>query len=234
MRTLAQLRDAVVQDLDLEDDDFISKADLNRWINDGIQAAERKIHTLYEDYFLTDTEVNITYGNHFVDYPSDIYANKVRKIVFKDGPSGSNVQSHEVKRVKDILDAISRDIYNDQTTTPLLQWSPHNSIANGRKIRLHPTNGRTGKLIIYYIRNAKPLVNDSDVCDIDEFEVYVIRYAKTLAYLKDGDPRAEDIKLLEKEIEEEINSTLADAVADNDNQVLLDLSHYNNSNGGDC
>jgi hypothetical protein len=233
MSTLADLRQAVVNDLDLQDDDFIAATDLNRWIRDGVKAAERKIHTIYEDYFLTDVEVDITYGQTFVDYPVDIYANKIRKIVFKDGVSGANVQSHEVKKVKDILNAISRDIYNDQTTNPILQWSPSNSLASGRKIRLHPANGRTGKLIIYYIRNARDLILDSDICDIDEFETYVIRYAKTLAYLKDGDPRAEDIKLLEKEIEIEITSTLSDMAPDDNNQVELDMSHYKDSNGGD-
>ena len=232
MTTLAEIRQQVIDDLDLDEQDFISEEDLTRWTNDAIQVAEGEIHTLYEDYFLASEDISITYGSsQYVDYPADIYANKIRKVIFTDG-TGTSSSTHEVRRVRDILKAEEDDIYNTQTSTPVLQWSPYNGAADGRKIRLYPSTGRTGTLIIYYIRNAKRLVEAADETDIDEFSRFLVQYVKTQAYLKDGDKRAEDSKALEEQYKSEMILTLSDMVPDDNNEVMMDLSHYNEMVGG--
>jgi len=266
--TLAQLRTRVQADLDLEDETFIIDSDINSWINEAIKKAEAEIHTLYEDYFLTETEVTLVTTNaeptdtddvedswpntQFYQYPSDIYANKIRKIVYVND---SNSSTHEVRRVKNLIAATERDVY-DTTSNPVLEWSPYNGawsyeyiddpedpaitvsvprtinattgeVLPGKAIRLFPKVGRSGKLKIWYIRNAKQLIADTDVCDIDEFERYVLQSVKTECFFKDGDPRAIQSKQLEEQLKQDMINTLSNMVPDNNDEIPMDFSFYN-------
>jgi len=231
MTTLKEIRDQVIDDLDLSEEIFVDEPELNRWINDGISVAESNIHTIYEDYFLSEVETAIISGQNLVDYPSDIYANKIRKIIYTDG--NGHGESHEVRRVKSLLEATSRDLYDTNNKTAILEWSPINEAATGRKIRLFPTEGRAGNLIIWYLRNANKLVLDADICDIDEFSRFIVQYVKTQVFLKDGDPRTEDSKGLEEQFKKEMVDTLSNMIPDNNNEVVMDMSHYDESYGSD-
>jgi hypothetical protein len=229
--TLLDIRDQVVDDLDLQDDDSITTEDLNRWINDGIRAAEAQIHTLYEDYFLSRIEYALTPNVRELDYPSDIYAKKIRKMLFKEANS-PNTASHEVKREKNLISAEARDIYEDQTSTPTLTWIGTNTSVDGPKIRLYPAQVRAGVLVVFYIRNAAQLASDTDVCDIDEFEKYIVQFTKTQAYMKHGDPRSEDSKMLEEQLKKDMIDTLSNRTPDNNDEITMDLKHYEDMVGG--
>lgn len=233
MKTLKQIRDQVISDLDLEEELWINDNELNVWINEAIKSAEAQIHTLYEDYFLCESDpISISVGTQLVDYPSDIYANKVRKIIFTDG-TGTHTASHEVRRVNNLLEGKTADLYSSDTALPILRWTPINKAGEGRKIRLFPETGRDGVLYIWYIREVSRLVADGDVCEIDEFEHYIVQYAKTKAYLKDGDPRADDSKVLEEQYKQDMINTLSDMVPDKNTELVMDLDHYDDSVGGD-
>lgn len=232
-RTLKQIRDQVISDLDLQEEEWISEEEIDVWINEAIKNAEAQIHTLYEDYFLNESPpTQITFGQSTVEYPSDIYANKVRKIIFTDG-TGTHTASHEVRRVKNLLEGKTADLYSNDTALPILRWTPINQAGVGRRIRLFPETGRSGYLYIWYIREVSQLVNDDDVCEIDEFSHYIVQYAKTKAYLKDGDPRADDSKLLEEQYKQDMINTLSDMVPDKNNELHMDLEHYDDSVGGE-
>lgn len=232
--TLKQIRDQVIDDLDLAEQVFISETDLNRWINQGVRAAESRIHKLYQDYFLVQQPaVAISTSSNLVDYPSDIYANKIRKIVFVEGLNNQS-NSHKVRRDRNIERMQHRDTFEDTNTNPILTWTPTNDATTGRKIRLFPDSSRNGFLYIWYIRNAKVLVLDADICDIDEYEDFVIQFTKTQAYLKDGDPRADDSKVLEEQLKQDMESSLEDMTADEDEtEVEADMSFYNDHIGAD-
>lgn len=230
MITLKEMRDQIIDDLDLLEETFVDIPEINKWINEGIRVAEASIHTIYEDYFLVEADpLVITEGNSKIDYPSDIYANKIRKIIYSDGLGHSC--THEVRRIKSLLDATNRDLYDAQSSDTILEWTPINDATNGRKIRLFPSSGRSGHLIIWYIRNAKQLALDTDECDIDEFQRFVIQYAKTQAYLKDGDPRADDSKTLQEEFLQSMITTLSNMIPDEDNEIMTDMTHYQDSVG---
>jgi len=223
--TLVQLRSRVQADLDLEDETFITDSDINAWINEAIKKAEAEVHTLYEDYFLSESTITLSAGTKLYDYPSDIYGNKIRKLIFQDG-SGSS--SHEVKRVRNLVNASDRDIYLTGSSHHL-EWTPYNDATNGRKIRIFPESGRSGTLRVWYIRNAKQLSSDTDVCDIDEFERYILQSTKTECYFKDGDPRAIQSKQLEEQLKQDMINTLSNMVPDNNDEIPMDLSFYDDT-----
>lgn len=248
MSTLNDLINDVKDDMDINEGTSnvltsISDADIARWIAKGVRSAERVIHGLYEDYFLSKTTIAITANTTEYSYPSDVYANKIRKIVFDNGS-----EAHEVKRTKDILSSQVNDILVNSWSNPILTWTPINTSVSlvgvqkttGRKIKLFPKEGRTGTLHVWYIRNANKLYDpatddlDGDVsptallneCDIDEFEDYIVQYAKVAALLRDKDPTAADEKMILDELEEAMRSTLSDMAPDQNNELLADTSLY--------
>lgn len=227
-RTLLDIRSQVKDDLDINEENFVTDVDLNRFINDAIEMAEAEIHTLYEDYYMANVDIPIALGESLIDYPVDIYANKIRKIIFKEG--AFNTAIYEVKKEKNIMRAESADEYN-QSSTSDLSWMPVNNTGVGRKIRLYPKTGRSGILTVYYIRNAQKLALDADICDIDEFEQFIIQATKTMVYLKDGDPRAVDSKALEDALKVSMVTTLSEMVPDGNSEIDLDTSHYDDSVG---
>lgn len=232
MTTLLDIKEHVKDDLDLQEETFVEDIDITRWANEGIAVAESQIHTLYEDYFLVEADpIQIALGENLVDYPSDIYANKIRKIIFSDG-LGNSTTTHEVKRQRNLIAAKEKDIYGSDTSVPILTYVPYNPMGTGRKLRLFPQSGRGGYLYIFYIRNVKKLVTDTDVLDIDEFERFIIQYVKTQAYLKDGDPRADDSKILEEQFKGDMVNTLSRMVPDGDNELDMDFDSYTDQVGG--
>ena len=231
-RTLLEIRTQIKDDLDLNEETFVDDSDLDRWINDAIEMAEAEIHSLYEDYFLDSVTVPIARNDNTVDYPSNIYGNKIRKIIYRESLTDFNSVSHEVMREKDIIRAEALDIYNTDTQNPILRWVPINSATTGRTIRLYPKTSRDGFLVIYYIRNANRLSLDTDVCDIDEYSRYIIQAVKTQVFLKDGDPRTQESKVLEDQLKGEMIESLSNMTPDNNDEIELDMSHYDDMVGG--
>jgi len=223
MKTLKDIRDTVIADLDLFEEDFAENEDLDRWIREGVEIAESEIHNLYQDYFLANTS-SITLSNtSMVDYPSDIYGNKIRTIIHSyDG------DIYEVKKARNFKANLMYEMALGGSSTDTLKWFPINNAANGKGIQLTPATN-SGSIIVYYIRNAKELLLDDDICDIDEFSRVIEQHTKTQAYLKDGDPRAADSLQLENNYIAKMRETLADMSADGDNEMDVDYSHYEES-----
>jgi len=224
MRTLKQIRDKIIDDLDLYEETFVDNAEIDAFIREGVEKTESSIHTLYEDYFLATSAITLSDHTNLYDFPTDIYANKIRMILYTDG-----TDTYEVKRVRDIKHEAMREISDPTITGCTLKWYPTNDAANGRKIRIFPKGADTGTLEVWYIRNAKVLTDDTDICDIDEFSNVVELHAKTQIYLKDGDPRAADAQKLEEQAESNMVSTLSAMVVDDDNMLYADYSHYEES-----
>ena len=221
--TLKEIRDQIIEDLDLSEEYWKDEGDLNALINRAIRTAHRKIITIYEDYFLAPYVISIPADTAILDYPTDIYANKVKSILFYDGAS-----SVEITRVKRFASTLMLDNHITSNTI-YRKWLPVDAAATGMKIKLLPSLGNAGQITIWYIRDAKKLVNDSDICDIPEFSDYVIQLTKKMYYQEDADPRytleAQEALVLEKEMID----TLTNMTVDNDDTILQDNSHYEES-----
>ena len=227
MSTRLEMRNVIIDDLDLYEEDFVTSDDIDRLINIAIKKAESTIHQMSDTYFLSYQSIAITTASNKVDYPSDIYANKIKKIIFDDG----NGAAYSVRKVRELDLATGTDI-NDPSPDSTLTWMPVNVTGEGKKIQLFPYSSAGGTLHIWYIRSALQLTTDSDVLDIDEFEDYIISVVKTKILFKDGDARSVDEKALEDELKEAMISTLRDMIVDDDDdRVLMDMSFYNDSVG---
>jgi hypothetical protein len=112
--TYGEIKAKVQKDLGIEDEDFISEQQLLSTCNEAIEEVEKEIHTLYEDYFLTDKIIRLEDGKAYYNLPSDIFANKIRGIIYNDGNTIFPIRKFKEKdkflKIEE-LDRLDSDVY---------------------------------------------------------------------------------------------------------------------------
>lgn len=221
--TLAQIKSKLSYDQDVFDDAFVDlTTELPGYINEAIDDAEAVIHNLYEDYFLCKTTIALVSGTAVYALPSDIYAQKIRGLFYND-PNGDRYIVRKMGKLSDTLD------YDSSDTTSRYRFVVTNTLAAGPQIRFYRTPAETNSLMdLWYIRNAKVLVNDSDACDIPEFINFILAHSKYSIAAKERLPL--DMAALSAKLDREralMVDTLTNMVPDEtSNQIPPDTSFY--------
>lgn len=157
--TYQEMKAKVLGDLDLYDETFISPNEVAGYFNEATSEAGAEIHDLNQDYFLTRFYMPLVAGTQSYALPTNIYANKIRGIVYANGSL-----IYEVKKLRrrGLFEAIaniqaygSADYYNyilanhvpGQATLELYPTSRDTAI-------LPPTTGSFTPIILWYLRNV--------------------------------------------------------------------------------
>lgn len=228
--TWLEIKTKIQQECDLEDEDFVRPEELLAYANEAIDEAEAEIHTLYEDYFLKKVDIPVVANDEFFSTTTnmpDIYADKIRRIIFREG-SGTTV--YTVPRLKDWKKFEQKAVQDTQLTTDLYQYFLINSTPGNPQIMLVPKSRESGTLTVWYLRNANRLAVDADICDIPEFVNFIFSHMKMKVYAKEGHPGyPEALERLETERARMVG-VLASRVPDADNEIEMDLTHYDDMN----
>ena len=220
--TLAEIRSKVEKDLDLEDEVFVTTTELNSYCNEAIDEAEAEIHGLYEDYFLNKATITLVQGTSDYALPSDIYAHKIRRIIYQNGAT-----IYPIERMKDWKKFEQKAITDFYPGTAWYSYLILNAVAGSPKLSLVPTAQESGAYVtVWYIRNAARLTNDSDICDIPEFVNFIYQYMKVRVYEKEMNPNTQGAIAVLQQQRELMQGTLATMVPDADNNIEMDLSSY--------
>jgi hypothetical protein len=225
-KTYQQLEDKILLDLDLQDENMISTgagSEMMGYCNDAIHEAESIIHSLCEDYFLSTTTLSLVATQADYSFPSDIYADKIRRLLYSNG---STIYAIKRIRTKDVFERIA--VANRSPNTNRFEHILINTTASGRKIRFVPTPqaSETDTVIVWYIRNATQVSAVSDTVDIPEFSNFVEKYMKKMCLAKEGHPGlAEAIASLEAEKQLMIQA-LTNREPDTDDELEMDMSFY--------
>ncbi len=216
--TYLEIKTKVQNDLDLQDEIFITAAELLGYVNEAIDNAEAQIHALYEDYFLTKDNLALVTNTATYAMPSDIYANKIRSIYYVNGE-----KKYPIAKWRKPLHLIPFVETSDD-----YMYMPINTSASGYQMQLFPAAQETSATNVtrWYIRNAKVLALDADVCDIPEFINYIMQYTKMRCYEKEGNVKT--IKAIEDTEKEKMLmiQTLTNMVDDEDTEIRKDTSFY--------
>lgn len=215
--TYAELKANLQKELDLEDETFITADEMLNYFNEAVDLVESAIHTIYEDYFLTSSSIFLVNGTQTYDLPTDIYAQKIRKILYSDG----GAMKYEIKRIKKLENTMFFQ------TPDLYSYVIKNSSTVGLKIAFYPTPSETSSNItMWYIRNAAKFAVDTDVCDIPEFTAVIVQYVRWKCLNKEGHPdtqqAAQDLMMMKQEMVD----TLTARVPDEDNFIEQDMKFY--------
>lgn len=229
--TLAEIKQKIQQDLDLESEVFIQDTELTNYINQAIDEAEAEIHGIYEDYFLTWHFPLLVTDQREYDLPSNIYAHKIRKIIFSDDQS----KTYEVSRVPESEKFSDIALTERFRSTEFYRYLIINTTPGQPKIYTVPAirEGDTGasvdgqsRMRIWYLRNANRLEAETDVCDIPEFVHFVIAYAKLRCLEKEGHPNMVYWDTQVNRQRKLMIDTLANMIPDGETLVEPNMMHY--------
>lgn len=229
-KTWSEIKDKLEQEHDLIAEKFITTDELLAYTNEAIDFVESEIHTLYEDYFLTDYAPTLVAGQAEYDLPDDIYAGKIRAILYDEragdfAATGDIYKIKPMKRLEDILDLNDQDEY---------RYIIKNDGTDGVKIKFYPPirseDAGSDKVTIFYLRNANRLVELTDECDIPEFIDVVVQYVKHKIYEKEGHPNTMMALQLFEVKRKQMVDTLSNRTVDEENKMPIDLDIYNDMN----
>jgi hypothetical protein len=222
--TGTQIKEKIERDLDLEDEEFITDDEMLGYINEGVREAAAEINDLYEDYLLKRAYIPLVSGTEEYALPSDIYAMKIRRIVYR---SGSTVYS--IDRIKDWKKFEEYALESVSQSSTRYKYFPINSVAGEPRLLFSPPAKETSSqnVTIWYFREAAILSSFTDTCDIPEFINFIIQYVKVRCYEKEvGHPNLQKAMLDLEQQRSQMQSTLAAMVPDADNEIEPDLSLY--------
>ena len=227
--TWGEIRAKIRRDLDLEGEMFVRPEELLGYANEAIDEYESEINTLTGDdidYMLNRYQLNLVAGQDEYELPPEIYAHKIRRIMFNNTSTVYEVMPARHKKFakKAIADQFNTsDLYEYFITNP----SPANP-----RIVLIPEARDTGPNIeIWYLRNLNRLSgNDDDICDVPVFINFIYQYIKVRVYEKEGHPTlAAAVQMLGQQ-RELLKATLQNAQPDGNNDIQPDLSYYEELN----
>ena len=240
-KTFGEISRRVTADTATKDEDFITPKELRYFINDEVDRCEALIHTLglEDDYFLAQRDLEVKANQSEVEFPSDIYAYKIKNIVYESG----GADYYEIKRLRGkdrFLEITNLERYG---TAPydyfyyILNSRPKPDPANpnriespNAKIMLIPRPTRDSsdaeRFKCYYIRNAQRMIDENTICDIPEFFTYIEKRVKYRIYAKEGLPLMQDAKQEAEMASVMLRDTLSTMVPDGNNTLEKDFSHY--------
>lgn len=223
--TYSDLKTKLMNDLDVEDLDFINgETELLGYINEAIDDAESIVHTLGLDstYFLSQSTISFVNGTADYALPADIFANKIKKVFYINGGI-----KYEVFRVRNLEEVPFFQSGDDYRYLPLAVTA---AAANNMRLRFYPTPAETGAYIqIYYIRNAAKMTTSTgstNVCEIPESANAILQHCKVRIYEKMGNPNlAVAVQMLESQ-KQLLMDTLREMVPDENTIIEPDMSFY--------
>lgn len=222
--TYSEIKTKIEEDLDLEDETFITDNELLAYANEAVDEAEAEIHTVYEDYFLTKASLALVQGTEEYALPEDIYGNKIRRIMYRNGGD-----VYTVARIRDWRKFEEYTLELAYQSSTRYRYFIINSTVGAPKIVLSPPAKETSaaNVTIWYLRNANRFTDDDSECDIPEFVSFVIQYMKVRCYEKEGNPLVQKALADLEQQRAQMNATLTAMVVDDDNEMEPDLSIYN-------
>jgi hypothetical protein len=224
--TFATLESDVRSELGLIDEPIVTQAELISAANTAVEKAEKQLLTLYEDYYKTYAAISLVSGTKRYSLPTDIHGVKIRGIMYNDG---SDVYAVKRLRGPKLFEKIADLETNSVDGDDYVYDIENTSAATGMKLVLYPTPQETSATVMkmWYIRKALKITAPSSVIDVPEGYQYVKACVKFYAAAKE--PGIHDMVALKQDIEEQfeqMTSTLADKVPDEDNMVPMDTSFY--------
>lgn len=147
-KTLQNILDFVRAKNDLQEELFISPSELVSYVEEAIKFCEAEVHKLnIEDmYFVAQAPIAITSGQQDYALPSDIYANKILRLLYARGSEVYSIKRTTSRRRFEVSEAMLQD---GGSASP---WSWEYMLVNkdpslGSRIRLYPDPQETSTVV---------------------------------------------------------------------------------------
>jgi hypothetical protein len=174
--TFLEMSTKVLTDFDLLDETWVSPNELSGYFNEAIKEAEAEILDTKEDYLKTRAFVPLVAGLGQYPLPYNIYANKIRDVIYSNGSCIYEVKRY--RRWKQAIDIAFTDQYGqaDDYRYDILNDAPGQAYFDMHPVSretaiLYPTASLFTPMLMRYIRQANrvPMVafgtNAAEFCN---------------------------------------------------------------------
>lgn len=136
--TWGEIKEEVQEELNLFDENYVTPAEMLGFCKDALREAEAEIHKLgIEDlYFEASNAMHVVEGRRDYALPSDIYANKITRIMFSDGTLIYDIE--RMTKLRRYQDAEYTKYYSNSDRIYRYMLF-NNSRTTGPRIRFFPT-----------------------------------------------------------------------------------------------
>jgi len=222
-KTVQDVLDFVEAETDTEAEDFVSQPEIISYIRQAVDIAQKEVHKLGREdvYFEKRALFSLVSGQQEYVLPTDLYANKVKKIIYS---TSQNV--YEVKRFRNVdrYEVASEIEQNSASTGDSYQYFLVNqTVDSGVTVRFYPTPMETGaSMVIWYIRQANEVTLPVDKIDILESFTFICKYVKWKILDKDTQGNAISADADQKAARQDLVDVLNERVPDEDNTIPPD------------
>ena len=175
--TYEEMEAKVLRDLDLEDETFISPDEMAGYFNEALNEAESEIMVLNQEYLLTKAYLPVVSGTSKYDLPYNMYANKIRGLMYINGAIIYEVT--QFRRKNKFLDIAFTDQYN--LATDYYGYLLLNDVPGQAYIQFHPAmrdtailaplSSQFSPLVLWFIRNCARIPMLGEFCNPEVFAV---------------------------------------------------------------
>lgn len=194
--TLSEIENDIKDALDLQEEEFISLDELARYINEGLNEAESEIMELNQDYFLAKGFLPLVSGTNSYDLPNNIYANKIRGIMYMNGSIQYPIDQYRRKfKFADIANTEQFGVADDY------RYFLQNDVPGQAKLILQPTSRDTAVLapyasrvtpaVMWYIRNCSRVPMADEYCNPEVIAPAQVSIANDTIQTYSGDVSAD-------------------------------------------
>jgi hypothetical protein len=221
------LKNEVLRETDTEGEEFIQPQEVLDYFNDGVREALAIIQKLglEDDYFQKSVKYDLTAGLTELDLPLDIYAAKIRGLIYAT-PS----LVYPIKRIKgkDKFEIIQQILQYPSSNSYYVYDLENASPTTGFKIKLYPVSYEDipQAITLNYVRTVVPVALDTDLVDIPEFYSFIKAFVKMKIYSKENSDKAVGAKADYDAEKQLMVDTLAEMTPDYDNKIIGDYSPY--------
>lgn len=229
-KTLGDLITMLDEELDLTGETSITRTEKVNYINKGIKEAVAEVLKLgIEDlYFLASQPLNMVEGTAVYGLPVNIYANRIRRIMYKNGSRFYEILRMR-KRFNLSIEEQIAEIEQYGNTRDYQYIVKNDSVDFGNEIKIYPTPRETLTIedAIWYDRSPIELSQDDDVVEVPEFYPFVIQFAKVKCMAKTlyGEPPQYEVAERERQRALMVD-TLEDMVPDGHTEISPDTRFY--------
>jgi hypothetical protein len=221
------LKNEVLRETDTEGEEFVQPQEILDYFNDAIREALAHIQKLglEDDYFQKSVKLDLTVGLTELDLPADIYAAKIRGLIYATPSLVYPI--HRIKG-KDKFEQI-QNLLQTPGTNAYYQYDLENaSPTTGFKIKLYPISYEAipQAITLNYVRTVVPIVLDTDLVDIPEFYSFIKAFVMMKIFSKENSDKAVETKQLYEKEKQLMMETLAEMTPDYDNKIIGDYSIY--------
>jgi hypothetical protein len=231
-KTLAQMKTLLSGELDLETEDFIQPDELTGYFNHAIREAEAHILKLgLKDMYLKKKGyISLVSGTDTYDLPIDLYANKIIKVVYRNGAVIYDIKPMDVEGERRY---VAEEVINLYQALNYYKYDVVDGTDGTSQLKLFPPAQETlaNAVALHYYRDANTLVDDTDICDLPEIAYeFIHARVKVYCYEKESHTNLPLAQADLQKMEALMIATLEQQLVDSDaNKMNQDFSHYEES-----